>query len=148
MAGEVEVIAKMIPKNAAFTGIVDAAQVLDGTASFGVYFSGITAGTQRYRFMPFACTIIGWEMFGNAAGDIVIDVKKCAAIDMPATASLIGGGGTKPTLSSAIYATDVTLTDWTLDITAGDVIEFVVDSVGETPTWVNLDIKYRRTVLG
>lgn len=146
MAGEVEIIAKLLPKNNAFVGIVDANQVLSGTGSFGCYFHSPTASLDVYRYIPFECVLTGWEIVSVVACDIVFDIQKCAAIDMPALATIVGD--VPPYLSSATYGTGNDFTNWTTAINAGDVIRFSIFSLTGSPVFVNLDMKYTRTVLG
>lgn len=86
----------------------------------------ITTGTKFAFSVPFACTIVGYDLFGNATGSIVIDLKKATYSGYPTTTSITASA--KPTLSSARKATSTTLTGWTTSVAAGDVIEVVVDS--------------------
>lgn len=115
--------------------------------SFGITLDGsgstITTGAKGYTILPFNGTISSWQMVADQAGDIVIDVKKGdfpAAGATPTTASIIGSGGTQPTLSGVASGSDSTLTGWTTSITAGQVIEWEVVSC-TTITRVNLIIK-------
>lgn len=87
----------------------------------------ITTGTKFAFSVPFACTIVGYDLFGDQTGSIVIDLKKATYSGYPTTATITASA--KPTLSSARKATSTTLTGWTTAVAAGDVIEVVVDSV-------------------
>lgn|GEM_PF-3855349 len=87
----------------------------------------ITTGTKFAFSVPFACTIVGYDLFGDQTGSIVIDLKKATYSSYPTTATITASA--KPTLSSARKATSTTLTGWTTAVAAGDVIEVVVDSV-------------------
>lgn len=127
-----------------FTGKLDLAGSA-GTGSFGVTIDGasnvIATGSKGYREIPFACTITGWTILGKESGSCVIDVKKCTYSNFPTTTSITGSE--KPTLSSAQKNQDTNLTTWTTAISAGDILEFVVDSAS-TITRVNLFIQYTK----
>jgi hypothetical protein len=92
----------------------------DGMAS-------MTTGSKGLVEIPFACTITAARLFADVSGSIVIDVKKASYSGLPTTASICASA--KPTLSSAQKSEDTTLTGWTTAISAGDWLEFNVDSV-------------------
>lgn len=118
--------------------------VIDGIpSSFGITMDGggsaITTGVKGFVTIPFACRITGWYIVADVSGSIVIDVWKAAGA-VPTVANSIAGSE-KPTLSSGTVANDVSLTTWTtLDVAAGDVIGFNVDSAS-TVTKCTLSIK-------
>lgn len=87
----------------------------------------ITTGSKGYLEIPFDCTVTGWTILADQSGSIVVDVKKCTYGDFPTNSSI--AGTEKPTLSSAQKNHDLDLVSWTTAITAGDILEFVVDSV-------------------
>jgi len=109
--------------------------------AFGITIDGggsaISTGSKGYIVVPFSGTITGWTILGNASGSIVVDIKKATYAAFPTTASI--AGTEKPTLASAQKNQDLTLTTWTTSVTAGDIIEFVVDS-SSTVTRVNVAI--------
>ncbi len=77
--------------------------------------------------MPFTGTIVGWTIVSDVSGSIVIDITRAAGA-VPVTS--ICGTGTKPTLSSAQYASGNNFTNWTSTaINQGDVIGFDVKSI-------------------
>lgn len=92
--------------------------------SFGIVVDGggsvLTTGIKGTRYMPYACTITGWDLRSDISGDVVFTVKK-NGVDI--------SGSEKPTLSGASNSSDASLSTWTVDIDAGDVIEFSIDSV-------------------
>ena len=102
----------------------------DKTIAVGISVDGsgtaITTGSKGFRTMPFAGTIVGWQIISDQAGSCVVDIKKCAHANFPTTTSVCASA--KPTLTTAQIAQDETLTGWTTAITAGDILEFVVDS--------------------
>lgn len=91
--------------------------------SFGIVVDGagvaITIGSKGTKYIPFDCTITGWDIRGDITGSCVFDVKRSGV-------SL--AGTEKPTLSSATSNSDLALSTWTTSLTAGDVVEFIVDS--------------------
>lgn len=91
--------------------------------SFGIVIDGagtaITTGSKGTRYIPWNCTITGWSIQGTPSGSCVFDVKRSGT-------SI--AGSEKPTLSGATTNEDLSLSTWTTSLTAGDVIEFVVDS--------------------
>jgi hypothetical protein len=95
-----------------------------GTDGIGVTLDGqgstISIGSKGYVTIPYACTINQWFLSANIIGSIVIDVKRGGT-------SIIGAGN-KPTLASAISGNAV-VSSWTsIAISAGDIIEWNVDS--------------------
>ncbi len=103
--------------------------------------SAITTGSKGSITIPYNCEILNWTLTADIAGDIVIDVKKATYSGFPTTSSI--AGSEKPTLSAAQKNQDLTLTTWTTTVTAGDVLEFVVDSAA-TVTKVTLSIKVNK----
>lgn len=73
-------------------------------------------------------TIIGWAIIGDAAGSAVVDVRKTTLAGLPAGPGDSIAASAKPTLSAARYATDTTLTGWTVQVNAGDVLTFQLES--------------------
>ena len=97
--------------------------------------SVISTGSKGYKVIQEDCTITGWTIVGKESGNCVVDVKKCTYANFPATTSI--SGSEKPTLSSAQKNQDNSLSSWTTSLVAGDILEFVVDSVS-TVTRVSL----------
>lgn len=96
----------------------------------------ITTGSKGFITIPFACELLDWYVSADVSGSIVIDVKRSSA-------SIVGGGGNKPTLSGAQNGTAV-IAGWTSNlIEAGDVLEFNVDSIA-TIKKVTLTIGVRK----
>lgn len=91
--------------------------------SFGIVVDGagtaITTGSKGSKYIPWDCTITGWDIRSDVSGSCVFDVKRSGT-------SL--AGSEKPTLSAAISNQDLALSTWTTSLLAGDVVEFVVDS--------------------
>jgi hypothetical protein len=112
------------------------------TGTIGITIDGggsaITTGSKGFIYVPYACTISSATLLADQSGSIVIDVKKVAYGSFPTTSSITASA--KPTLSSAQNSQDTTLTGWTTSVSAGDVLEFVVDSC-TTTTRANLILK-------
>ncbi len=116
------------------------------TGSFGITIDGggsaITTGVKGYISIPYACTIQSVTMLADQSGSAVVDIWKDTYANYPPTVAdtLIGGGGTKPTITTANKSTDSTLTGWTTSVSAGDTIGFNVDSAS-TITRLTLILK-------
>jgi hypothetical protein len=102
------------------------------TRSFGIAIDGggqaITTGVKGDIVVPFDCTIQGWTLIADQSGSIVIDVWKDTYANYPPTIADTIAGSEKPTISSATKGQDLSLSTWTLAVTAGDIIRFNVDS--------------------
>lgn len=111
-------------------------------SSFGITIDGggsaITTGSKGFIIVPQSMTITGWTIVSDLSGSIVIDIKKSTYANFPTTATI--AGSEKPTLSTAQKNQDLSLSSWTTSVTAGDIIEFVVDSI-TTVTRINLVIQ-------
>lgn len=106
---------------------------------FGITVDGagtaLTTGSKGYRYIQEAGTITGWHVISDQTGSIVFDVKRSGV-------SL--AGSEKPTLSSQSSNSDLTLSTWTTSLSAGDIIEFVIDSAS-TVTRATLTILVTKT---
>jgi len=91
--------------------------------SFGIVVDGagtaITTGSKGVRYIPFDCTVTGWDIRSDISGSCVFDVKRSGV-------SL--AGTEKPTLTASTSNQDLALSTWTTSLLTGDVVEFVVDS--------------------
>jgi len=87
-----------------------------------------TGAKQRWS-APCACTITGWVLLADAAGDAVIDVLRSTYSGFPTIVSIAGTD--KPTLAAVQKNENLgPLSNWTsVAIAAGDVLEFNLDSV-------------------
>ena len=103
--------------------------------------AAITTGAKGDIQMPFAGAIVGWSLFADQAGSIVVEISKASFSNWP-TASAITASA-KPTLSSAQKATSTTLTGWTTDIIDADVLRIAVNSAS-TVQRVTLSLRVRR----
>lgn len=117
-------------------------------ADFGVdvvFDGGVlvpTAGTKIRTRAKCAGTIVGVSLVGDVSGSAVVDIKKSTYASFPTTSSICASA--KPTLSSAQKSEDTTLTGWTTTVAAGDVLEFVLDSVTSIKS-LTVSLTIRRT---
>jgi hypothetical protein len=91
--------------------------------------AAIGTGSKGYIVLDFPCTIQSWTVLGDQTGSIQIDVKRASYANFPTTTSI--AGTEKPTITSAVKNQNNTLSTWTTSLSAGDVIEFVVDSASD-----------------
>jgi hypothetical protein len=95
--------------------------------SFKSYGQAIAANTTLMKSIPATGTITGWDITSSASGNAVIDVKLSSIAD-PLTFVSLCGGGEKPTLATATFASDYSLTAMTTAVTAKDRLLLNVDS--------------------
>lgn len=97
-----------------------------------------TTGDQGYiAAFPYPCTITKWYIVGDQSGSCVVDIKRSGT-------SIIGGGGNKPTLSSAQRA-NAAVSGWTsTSIATNDELQFNLDSV-TTINRINLVVEVTKT---
>jgi hypothetical protein len=101
--------------------------------------SAITTGSKGFIAVDYACTITGVTLLADQSGSIVIDIQSGTYAAFPTNASICAAA--KPTLSAAQKSQDTTLTGWTTAVTAGNILEFVVDSASTvTQTTVVLTV--------
>lgn len=105
--------------------------------------SAITTGIKADLVVPYNCTVIGWDILGDASGSIVIDIWNDTYANFPPTVADTITGTEKPTLSSAAKNQDVALSSWTTTLTRNDILRFNVDSAS-TVTRVTLSLRIKR----
>lgn len=115
--------------------------------SFGITIDGggsaITTGVKGYVEIPYNGVITSWTLTSDVSGSCVIDVWKDTYANYPPTIADTIAGSEKPTLSSSDKNQDNSLSTWTTNVNAGDIIAFNVDSAS-TVTRVNLSIKINK----
>lgn len=77
--------------------------------------------------IPTAATITSARIVADQSGSAVVDIKKSTYANIGSASSICASA--KPTLSSALKNQDSTLTGWTTALTAGDWLEYNLDSV-------------------
>lgn len=123
------------------TSIATTASANIKVTTFGITVDGAgvtpSTGSKGYITVPYAGTITKWYIVADQSGSCVVDIKRSGT-------SIIGGGGNKPTLSSAQRA-NATPSSWTsTSVSAHDEFEFNLDSA-TTVTRVNLMIEVAKT---
>ncbi|MGD9724876.1 MAG: hypothetical protein AB7V39_00510 [Nitrospiraceae bacterium] len=98
-----------------------------------VVFDGLgsvvsTGPKQVYLRVPYNMTITGWELVADQTGSIVVDIWKDTYANFPPTVADTITGSEKPTLVGQLKNQDLSLTSFSTNLTAGDYLEFNVDS--------------------
>lgn len=121
---------------------------LASSATFGININNganvITSGNKgQIGPIPYPMTIISWTVVAEQSGSIVIDVLRANA-GVPSS-SIVGGGGNKPTLSSAQYAS-ASPSSWTsTSLVANDILDFSVSGTPSTIQQCTVSLKCTRT---
>jgi hypothetical protein len=149
-AGHLSKLARAI--NRSNTGVDPPYQVLPPSPPFGQLLQNITitidgGGSVIPAAMalggatvevPSVARILNWTIEGDVSGSIVVDVTR-ANKDVPATS--IVGGGNKPTLSSAQYASAAP-SGWTsVALAPGDIIGFSISGTPASVTRVTVTLR-------
>jgi hypothetical protein len=103
-----------------------------------------TVGTKLSIPVERAGTIVSATVLDQSqlSGSAAIDVRKSSLANWPATTSIVAL--TPPALVASNKSQDNTLTGWTTDVAAGDVLEFVLSSASIlTRLTVILDIRWK-----
>jgi len=103
----------------------------------------IDTGIKGCLRIPFPCTIQRSTLLVDQSGSIKIDIWKDSYGNYPPTDADSICGGNEPEISGATKNEDSTLTSWSKDLDAGDIIYFNVDSVA-TCTWCLIELKILR----
>ena len=88
----------------------------------------IADGEHGHIAIPFACDIVSVTMYADQAGSIVVDIWSDTYAAFPPTNADTITSVTPPTIAGAQKDFDDTLTDWTVELDAGTVLAFNVDS--------------------
>ena len=84
----------------------------------------MTTGNKGFLTIDVTGVIQSWVIVADAIGDLELDIRKCSFDDFPNVASICGGNG--PQLNSDVKSTDITLTGWSKQLNAGDIIQYEV----------------------
>ena len=84
----------------------------------------MTTGNKGFLTIDVTGVIQSWVIVADAIGDLDVDLRKCSFDDFPNVASICGGN--RPQLNSAVKNTDITLTGWSKQLNAGDIIQYEV----------------------
>jgi hypothetical protein len=116
--------------------------------TFGINFvidgggSVIATGTKGYVVIPFNCTVISWTIVADQSGSIVVDVHRSTYAGFPTTTTI--AGSELPTLSAVQKNEDLSLSTWTTTLSAGDILEFIVDGTPTSVTRVVVELTVTR----
>lgn len=127
-------MAEQDANNVAITGgSISGVTGIPTAAAVGYTINGggavITTGTIGVGLrVPFACTITSATLLADQTGSIVVDIWKDTYANYPPTVADSICASAKPTISASNKSVDTTLTGWTVNIAAGDVLYFNVDS--------------------
>jgi hypothetical protein len=115
----------------AITFVVDGAGIVLGT------------GTKNPVKIPFGGTLTGWLLVAKPSGSVTVDILRAAdGAGLPVT-SIVGGGGTKPSLSSAVENSSTSFTSWTsTTLTAKDNLAISLSGVSVS-TYCALTLYYQ-----
>jgi hypothetical protein len=103
--------------------------------------STLTTGVKLYIPCPHAWTITGWEIYGDAAGAIQIDIWKDTYANFPPVdADSITASDPVVVAATNQKAQDLAPTGWTTAVAQGDALAVNIDSV-TTFKWVALTIR-------
>jgi hypothetical protein len=94
--------------------------IVDGLG--GVIMPGIKADLPA----PFNGRITGWELLGDLAGAVTVDIQIGRPLEAVAFASICGGN--QPSLT-AVDAGAGDAVGWNSDISNGDVVRYIIDDV-------------------
>jgi len=100
----------------------------------------LTAGEKGHIFVPFDCTITQVSAFGDASGTVTVDIWKDTYANFPPVNADSITASAPVALSTAQKYQDSTLTGWTVDISAGDVLAYNVDASPTPATITRLTV--------
>lgn len=84
----------------------------------------MTNGNKGYLTIDVTGVIQSWILIADAVGTLEVDIRKCTFDDYPNTVSICGGN--TPQLNGTLKNSDITLTGWTKQLNAGDIIQYEV----------------------
>jgi len=109
--------------------------------------SALTSGVVRGLLGiddPFFIT--GVELVADQPGTLSIDIQRASFVDIPSFVSLIGGGGTVPTLTSTQTYADPLMTGWTSrQLLPDDWLRFQIlaSPAPASCTWLSVKLRLR-----
>jgi len=98
---------------------------------FGDGVNAVAAGTQDWAEVPVDGSIAWITILGDQSGSCVIDLWQDTYANFPPTVgdTMVGGGGTKPTLSAATKGQVTSFTGWaSTTVTRGSILKLNLDS--------------------
>jgi len=103
----------------------------------------LQTGTQHAVKIPYGGTLTGWLLIASPSGSVTCDILRAAdGAGLPVT-SIVGGSGTKPSVSSAVENSSTSFTSWTsTTLTAKDNMAISLSGVS-TSTYCALTLYYQ-----
>lgn len=86
----------------------------------------IQAVDYPFLYIPFNCTINNWSLIGNTTGNLEIDIWRLNGAIPTILDTIVAAN--YPNLNAQQINSDSTLTGWSVNLLAGDIIKFVVNS--------------------
>ena len=113
-----------------FTNINNEVEMLQETQA-NFMFDGVgivlTPGLTVDLLVPFDATITSWAILGDQTGSIEFSITKTTYSSFPTASSIVASA--PPVITTAQKATSSTLTGWTTEISAGDILSVSISSV-------------------
>lgn len=89
--------------------------------------SVILPGVKADLPVPFDGEIVGWELIGDLAGDVEVDILRGRPVDGVPFAGITGGAANRPKLT-AVAADDGDALGWDVVLSNGDALRYSVIS--------------------
>lgn len=125
-------------------GVAATTSVVDLVFVIGDGQNAITAGVYGFLPVDFPGAILGYTLIGDAAGNLVVDVRQKAGLgNVPGSGDTIVASA-PPTLSSSQIVNSTTLTGWTTVFTPGS-FQVAVTGTPATVKQATLSIKVQKT---
>ena len=105
--------------------------------------SVLTNADSAWITMPYAATILSWDITALPSGSVTLNVMKDVAANFPPLLNDSIAGTFKPFLASDTLSTDTTLTGWTTNLNQYDYVVVSVDSA-TTCTQATLMLKIKK----
>jgi len=131
------IISSFIDQNVALEFIINGYSPGSGLAA------PIATGVQGYLDVPFDCTLKSVRLYSDQTGNIAIDVQKATYANLFTLSSIVGSSPYE--LVAARKYRDTTLTGWTINFVAGDVLQYSVVSTNGVITRVTCSFTVRRS---
>jgi len=84
----------------------------------------MTIGNKGYLTIDVTGTIQSFILLADNTGTLELDLIKCTFDDFPIGTSICGNS--RPELNNEVKKSDITLTGWTKQLTAGDILQYEV----------------------
>tara|TARA_Y100000361_G_scaffold90837_1_gene80866 strand:- start:2178 stop:2882 length:705 start_codon:yes stop_codon:yes gene_type:complete len=87
----------------------------------------MTIGNKGYLTIDVTGNIQSFILLADNLGTLELDIRKCNFDDFPAGTSICGNS--RPELNNEVKKSDITLTGWTKQLNAGDILQYEVINV-------------------